>query len=89
VPPQQLRHFHLAHAVLAHQSVNDPCFFELTRAAAGAIESVDGGFHRPLVTFQEPGRKLIDLRQMARRSETFESIDQLIAVVAAAHHYRR
>jgi len=32
VPPQQLRHFHLTHAVLAHQSVNDPGFFQFARA---------------------------------------------------------
>jgi hypothetical protein len=54
VPPQKLRHFHLAHAVLAHQGVNDPRFFQFPRAAAGAIEAVDGGFHCPLVGFHQP-----------------------------------
>ena len=55
VPPQQLRHFHLAHAVFAHQRLNDPCFFQFARAPSGAIETVDGGFRRPLVGFHEPG----------------------------------
>jgi hypothetical protein len=31
---------------------------------------------------------MIDLSQMACRSQSFESVDQLIAVAAAAHHHR-
>jgi hypothetical protein len=53
------------------------------------FESVDGGFHRPFVRSHQPVGKMIDLRQMACRSQTFESIDQLIALAAAAHHHRR
>jgi hypothetical protein len=89
VPPQKLRHFHLAHAVFAHQGLNDPRFFQFPRTAAGAIEAVDGGFHRPLVGFHQPRREKIDLSQMARRAETFESIDQLIAFVTTTNDYGR
>ena len=89
VPPQQLRGFYLAHAVLTHQGVNDPSFFQFARAAADAIESVNGGFHRALVSFHQTGRKMIELCQTARRSQTLESVDQLIALPATAYHHRR
>ena len=69
--------------------MNDPRFFQFPRAAAGAIEAVDGGFHRPLVGFHQPGRENIDLRQTTRRGETLEPIDQLIAPLATAHHHGR
>jgi hypothetical protein len=75
VPSQQLRHFHLAHAVFAHQSMNDPGFFEFARAAAGTIESVNGGFHGALVGFHQAGGKVADLHQVAGGSQTFESVD--------------
>jgi hypothetical protein len=46
-----------------------------SRVRPGAIETVDGSFHRPLIGFHQPRRKMIDLGQMARRGEPFEAID--------------
>jgi hypothetical protein len=46
-------------------------------------------FHRPFVGFHQPRRENIDLRQTARRGETLESIDQLVAFAATAHHHGR
>ena len=89
VPPQQLRHFHLAHSVFPHQRLNDPGFFQFPRAAAGAIQPVDGGLRRPLVGLHEPGRQMLDLRQAAHRAQAFETVDQFVALLAAAHHHRR
>ena len=89
MPAEQLRHFHLAHAVLAHQRVNDPRFFQFARAATGAVEPVDGGFRRPLVGLQQTSRKILHLDQTARRSETLETVDQFVTLLAQAHHHRR
>jgi hypothetical protein len=53
VPPQQLRHFHLTQSVFAHQRLNDPRFFQLARAASGAIDSIDGRFRRLFIGFHK------------------------------------
>ena len=46
-------------------------------------------FHRPLVGLHQPGREMLDLRHAAHRAEALEAVDQLVALVAAAHHHRR
>jgi hypothetical protein len=65
---------------IASHDVNDPRLFQFPRAASGAIEAVDGGFHRALVGFHQPRRKTIDLRQTPRRSQPLESVDEFVTL---------
>jgi hypothetical protein len=89
VPAQKLRHLHLAHAVFAHQRVDDPRFFQFARAAAGAVESVDGGFRGSLVGLHQTRRKIFNFDETARRAETLEAVDQFVTFLSPAYHHGR
>lgn len=56
VAPKQLGHFYLANPVFSYQSLDNPCFFELTGAATGAVQPTDGGLGGTLVSLQQPSR---------------------------------
>jgi hypothetical protein len=55
----------------------------------GAVQPVDGRLGGALVGLQQPGRKMGEVRQRACGTQTLESIDQFVAVLAPAHHHRR
>ena len=72
---QQFGRFHLGQAVLTHQCLHQPGFFQFVRPAADAVEPID----------RRLGRTLVDLHQThtqggpadARRRRTpFETVEQ-------------
>jgi len=89
MPAQQLRNFHLAELVLAHQRLHNPRFFEFARAAAGAIQPIDSGLGGAFVSLHEPGGKRSQGRPSARRTQTFKSVDQFVAILSTATDDRR
>src|SRR5258708_5271826 len=50
VPSQQFRHLDLAHAVVLHQRLDDPCFFQSRVRPPTRFSPMDSGFGRSLVS---------------------------------------
>src|ERR1019366_1131127 len=65
--------------------LDDPGFFQFPSAAPSAIQPVDGRLRLTLIGLHEPRRQTRDLRQSAYGAQTFETVDQFVAVLAPAH----
>ena len=89
VAPQQFGHFHLTQAIFANQRLDNPGFFQLARSPPGAIQPVDGRLGRALVRLHQARGKVGEAGEGARRTQPFETVDQLIAIFTLTDHHRR
>ena len=83
VPAQKLGDLDLGHAVLTHQSVDDPGFFPLLRATAGLVEPVDGRLGHTLISLHQPGTEGLQA-EGPRGGEPLETVEDLVRLLAEA-----
>ena len=76
-------------AVLADERMHDPGFFNLTRPAPSAVQSVDGRLRATFIGFDPPRQESIHRLQLPCGSQSFEAIDQFPAAFVSNDHDRR
>src|ERR1035438_4231703 len=89
VPAQQVRRLHLRHAVVSHQALHDPSFFQFPHRTLVAIQSQDRRLRRRLVHVQHTHAQACQLANLARRGKPLEAVQEFELLVTHTRHHRR
>ena len=74
---QQVRRFHLGQAIVSHQRLHDPCFFQLPHRTLISVEPQDRRLRRPLVHVQNTHAQGRPAGHLLRRRQPLEAVEQV------------